>query len=105
MTATPDCILNLIVDPATEDAVTDWLLDQQDVQGFTSINAHGHGASPHSMTLAEQVTGRQRRVMFMLHLTRECAEQLLAHFGAEFPGSGAHYWLMPALGGGRVTGD
>lgn len=100
---TTDCILNLIVDPATEDAVTDWLLDHQEVPGFTSIHAYGHGASPHSMTLAEQVTGRQRRVMFMLHLTLESAEQLLGRFRDDFPGSGAHYWLMPALDGGPVV--
>ena len=102
---TTDCILNLIVDPATEDAVTDWLLDHDEVRGFTSINAYGHGASPHSMTLAEQVAGRQRRVMFMLHLPRHDAEQLLERFRDDFRGSGAHFWLMPALGGGSVAAD
>lgn len=49
-----------------EHAVVDWLLDRDDVPEFTGIPVFGHGASASSMTAAEQVAGRQRRVMFQL---------------------------------------
>jgi len=100
-----DCLLQLIVDPALEDALTDWLLDLEDIRGFSSVAAFGHGASPRSMTLAEQVTGRQKRILFMLNLPRERASWLLARFRAAFPDSGAHFWIVPVLESGRLGGS
>jgi hypothetical protein len=100
-----DCLLQLIIDPALEDALTDWLLDLEDIQGFSSVAASGHGASPHSMTLAEQVSGRQRRTLFMLNLPRERAAWLLERFHAAFPDSGAHFWILPVLDSGTLGGD
>ena len=54
------------------------------------------------MTLAEQVAGRSRRVLFMLHLPLSVAEALLAALAEEFRGGDLHYWLVPALKSGRL---
>lgn len=95
------CLLTVIVAPAIEDAVVDWLLEQ-DVAGFTSMPVRGHGASPRSMALGEQVTGRSHRVMFQAHLDCDAARALAATLAREFEGSGIHYWLTPVLEGGHL---
>lgn len=97
-----ECLLVLIVTPQIENAMVDWLLDRDDVAGFTGITASGHGASVHSLSVAEQVAGRQRQVMFQLHLPQSVAEALIEAVRADFGGSGIHYWLMPLLASGHL---
>lgn len=96
------CLLNLVVTPEVEDAVTDWLLDREEVSGFSSHPIAGHGSSEHAMTLAEQVAGRRRQVLFQLHLPVADARALLADIRAGFRGSGMHFWLTPLLDSGHV---
>ncbi len=98
----PNTLLNLIVPPEAEDAVAEWLLERDDVPGFTSVPVSGHGSSERSMTLAEQVAGRSRRVMFFIHLQTPVAQSVLAALGEDFNDSGIHYWLLPALEAGRL---
>ena len=97
-----DCLLYLICSPKVEDSLSEWLLERGDLPGFTSLPVAGHGSSEHSMTLAEQVAGRSRRVMFMLELSEERARALIADLAAAFGGSGLHYWLAPILAAGHI---
>jgi len=97
-----ECLLVLIVTPTVENAMVDWLLDRDDVPGFASMAVNGHGASAHSLTAAEQVAGRQRQVMFQLHLPRSRAETLIEAVRGAFGGSGMHYWLTPLLASGHL---
>jgi hypothetical protein len=97
-----ECLLVLIVTPTIENAMVDWLLERDDVPGFTSAPINGHGASTHSLTAAEQVAGRQRQVMFQLHLPRAAADSLVGAIRDTFGGSGMHYWLTPVLVSGHL---
>lgn len=97
-----ECLLVLIVTPAIENAMVDWLLDREDVPGFTSLPINGHGASARSLSAAEQVAGRQRQVMFQLHLRHSTANALVEAIRRDFGGSGMHYWLMPVLASGHL---
>jgi hypothetical protein len=99
---TENCLLNLVVSPEVEDSVTDWLLAHVDVGGFSSHTIAGHGSSEHSMTLAEQVAGRRRQILFQMHLTCAGAQALLDAIKADFHGSGMHYWILPILDSGHV---
>jgi len=96
------CLLVLIVTPSIENAVIDWLLEHDDIPGFTSMPASGHGVSVHSMTTAEQVAGRQRQIMFQMHLPEPVARDILAAARRQFSGSGMHYWLSPVLSAGHI---
>lgn len=98
-----DTVLYLIVPPRAEDPLAEWLLEREDVPGFTSLPVSGHGSSESSMSLAEQVAGRSRRVLFMLHLPQPVAETLLAALAEDFRGGDLHYWLVPALKAGRFN--
>jgi len=99
---TENCLLNLVVSPEVEDTVTDWLLAHGAVGGFSSHPISGHGSSEHSMTLAEQVAGRRRQVLFQMHLPCAEAQNLLEGIKTDFHGSGMHYWLLPILESGHV---
>lgn len=97
-----NCLLNLVVTPEVEDAVTDWLLEYPTVSGFTSYSISGHGSSEQRMTLAEQVAGWCRQQLFQLHLPRVDAQALLSDIKQVFRGSGMHYWLLPVIDAGHV---
>ena len=96
------CLLVLVVKPPIESAVIDWLLERDDIAGFTSIPVNGHGVSVHSLTAAEQVAGRQKRVMFQMHLAEPVARNILKAAQDTFRGSGMHYWLLPVLSAGHI---
>jgi hypothetical protein len=54
------------------------------------------------MTLAEQVAGRSRRVLFLIQVPRETARSILYDLGQAFRGAGLHYWLLPVIEGGHL---
>jgi len=97
-----NCMLNLICPPSLEAAIVEWLLEQGDIPGFSSLPIAGHGSSEHSMTLAEQVTGRSRRVMFLIQLPQPVAERVLDDLASAFHGSGLHFWLTPVIRAGHL---
>ena len=97
-----NCLLNLVVAPEVEDSITDWLLEHVSVSGFSSHPIAGHGSSEHSMTLAEQVAGHRRQILFQLHLPCTDAHAMLEAIKADFHGSGMHYWLLPILASGHM---
>ncbi len=97
------CLLNLVVPPEVESPVTDWLLSQSCVSGFSSHPIAGHGSSEYSMSLAEQVAGKRRQLLFKLHMPYVDAHELLALIKTEFSGSGMYYWLQPVLESGHLA--
>ena len=97
-----NCLLNLVVSPEIEDSITDWLLEREQVGGFSSHVIAGHGSSEKSMSLAEQVAGRRRQVLFHAHLSCIDATELLDALKVDFYGSGMHYWLVPVIESGHL---
>ena len=96
------CLLTLVIAPEIEDPLVDWLLERDDVPGFSSHPINGHGASEHAMSLGEQVAGRRRQVMFQVHLDVPVARSVVAALREAFSGSGLHYWITPLLEAGHV---
>jgi hypothetical protein len=96
------CLLTLYVPPSIEETLVDWLLEHASVEGFSSAEAFGHGVRQQGMSLLEQVTGRQRRVQFLIHLEREQADRMLEELRSAFAGVGLHYFLTPVLEAGRL---
>ena len=95
-------LLSLVISPDVEDAVVDWLLEQEEISGFTSLPVSGHGASPHSMSLAEQVAGRRRQVMFQTYLYEAESVTVMKGLEEKFAGSGMHYWTTPVITSGHL---
>lgn len=90
-------LVTINVSPSLEEAMVDCLLTFETAQGFSSfpINAHDH--RHRGLSIAEQVTGRQRKVRFQMYIDKEHLPALLTKIKAEFSGTGLHYWVVPVL--------
>lgn len=98
-------LLTLIVSPELEESLVDWLLEQDHVQGFTSMQVYGHGSGASAMTVGEQVLGRQKRTQFMVHGEVSGLERLLQDLRQQYPRAGLHYFLSPIISAGPITGE
>lgn len=88
-------LLVLSAPPALEEALIDWLLEHGEGAGFTTQPVSGHSSRHGHLSLAEQVSGRQRRVQFQVHATADRVRALLEGLQREFQGGDVHYWIAP----------
>jgi len=99
----PDQVLVVITaPPSLESPLVDWLLLQDGGTGFSSIPVHGHSTHHDHLSIAEQVSGRQRRLQFQVQIEGERLEGLLEALRSEFAGADLHYWVVPVLAGGHL---
>jgi len=96
------CLLTIYAPPSVEESIVDWLLEHQEIEGFSSTEAFGHGMRHSGMSLLEQVSGRQRRVQFQIQTNLELIERLLLELRENFSGSGLYYIVSPVLESGRL---
>lgn len=97
-----ECLLVIVVTPAIEESLVDWLLERSEISGFSSTRVDGHGSRHSDLSLAEQVAGRQHKVMFNVHAECALLHALLDELKPAFSGAGLHYWLMPLLEAGQL---
>lgn len=96
------CMLMLYVPPAIEESIVDWLLERELLEGFSSAEVYGHGARQTGMSLLEQVTGRQRRVLFQIETSAAVMHGLIAALREQFAGTGLHYMVVPVAEAGQM---
>lgn len=96
------CLLIIFAPPSVEETMVDWLLENDAIQGFSSVEAFGHGVRQGGMSLLEQVTGRKRRVQFIVHADTAIADRLVEDMRMKFTGVGLHYYILPVLAAGRL---
>lgn len=94
-------MLVLNIPPALEEDLIDYLLSQAAVKGFTSYEARGHG-SDLELSIAEQVSGRQKRIQFELLIEEEAIQPLLDGLSAEV-GKDIVYWQQLIENIGHVS--
>ncbi|WP_022959025.1 DUF3240 family protein [Spongiibacter tropicus] len=92
--------LILTVPPSLEDELVDYLLSLESVTGFTSYPVRGHGEN-RQLSIAEQVTGRQKRVQFELILNAGQVSTVLDGL-RDNVGSDIFYWYQDVSGSGRL---
>ncbi|MDD2834104.1 MAG: DUF3240 family protein [Methylotenera sp.] len=92
-------LLILIAPPNLEDTLVDLLLQHNEISGFTTSHVSGHGSSHGNgavaLSIVEQVTGRQKRVQFMLHASLPDLQNLVRELKAKFSKTDMHYILLP----------
>ncbi len=98
-------LLTLICSPSIEQTINDWLLEQHDMPGFTSMSVFGHGSQPETLTLVEQVQGRKKQIMFQIHMSSERADKAIEELKQRFKGARIHYWLTPVITSGNLNTD
>lgn len=94
------CLVMLFATPALEESLVDWLLENESISGFSTTESYGHGQRASSMSLFEQVTGRQRRIQFLIEINEGLVGSLLNALEANFPG--LHFMVIPVLSAGRL---
>ena len=92
--------VTLSVAPTLEDRLTDWLLARVDVAAFTSGVVHAYGADSGTLSVAEQVSGRQRRVELSVELPASAAGDWLGDVAAAFGAADIGYRVTPVLQSG-----
>jgi len=95
-------LVTLGVPPSLEEAVVDCLLTLESEHGFSSFPVYSHDHRNIGLSLAEQVTGRQKKVRFQMYVPEERLTALLDQLKSEFAGAGIRYWVMPVVDGGVI---
>jgi hypothetical protein len=95
-------LVTLNIPPSLEEMMVDSLLLLETEHGFSSfpVNAHHHVTK--GLSLAEQVTGRQKRIRFQMYVPVEELPALLEQLRQEFSGSGIQYWVLPVIENGVI---
>lgn len=96
-------LLTIICPPSLERPITDWLMEQAVVSGFTSMQAYGHGSDPSTFNLIEQVEGRKKQIMFQMHLDSEIVDTMINELKQKFHGTDIHYWSTPIINAGNLS--
>ncbi len=92
--------LVLIVAPELEEDLVDVLLGLPAVGGFTASVVAGNGKTQ-NMSLAEQVTGRRKRLRFELVLAETVLAEVLGRLRERIGGETV-YWVEPLLDFGKL---
>jgi hypothetical protein len=95
--------LNLIFPPALEDAVTDALIADPTLPGFTLLRAEGHSSDFAHASLREQVRGRVDRRVLWVVIERERLDSVLAALRQRIASSEVRWWAEPVIAGGRLA--
>lgn len=96
-----ESLITLIATPELEERLIDWLLESGH-DGFTTSACHGHGIHAARLSAAEQVAGRQRRVVFWIQTPASEASALVSRLAETFGGAGLHYWILPVSEAGPL---
>jgi hypothetical protein len=96
-----EVLVILNVPPAIEEALVDWLLGQEHGSGFTSFPAQGHSTRHEHLSIAEQVSGTQRRQQVQVQMPAGVVDGFLDGLQASLGNAGIHYWVVPVLRSGR----
>ncbi|MDT8397115.1 MAG: DUF3240 family protein [Pseudomonadales bacterium] len=93
-------LLILNAPPELEEDLVDYLLSLPVVEGFTSYQVNGHGENS-NLSVAEQVSGRRRRIQYELLTGENAVAEILAGIAANV-GRDIVYWQQAVFNSGRI---
>jgi len=97
-----DCCLTLMLPQTIEETVVRHLLEHPEwVQGFSTAEMSGHGASGIARSAGELVRGATRRVRVQIVMNREDAAALVDHLRSTLRSPEVAFWVTPVLEFGR----
>lgn len=95
--------LNLIFPPNLEDAITEALLSDASLPGFTLLQAEGHGNDFSRASISEQVRGRTDRRVLWIVIQHQKLEGLLLKLKTQITSEDIRWWVEPVLAGGKLV--
>jgi hypothetical protein len=102
---TQPCLLTILADTAVRSALIDWLLNYSQDMVFSNAPVEWHGIDPTHFSVAEQVTGRQSKLLLQVQTSFGEAQRLCEQLGQAFAGAQLRYWIQPVLEAGMLTGE
>jgi hypothetical protein len=90
------------VPPKIESLLVDCLLLLESTRGFSSFPVSAHDHVNAGLSIAEQVTGRQKKIRFQIYVPESKLAVLLAHTKQHFSGAGIEYWVLPVIENGVI---
>jgi hypothetical protein len=102
MNNSKEYLVTLNVPTDLEEVVVDCLLMLESEQGFSSFAVNAHDHKNQGLSLAEQVSGRQKKIRFQMYVPEQRLAALLVQLRKEFSGSGIHYWVLPVIENGII---
>lgn len=96
-----DTLLILNFDPALEEDLVDYLHELECVPGFTTYPVRGHGQHGSKLSLAEQVTGRRKRMQTEIIIEAGNVDTVLQDLGSRV-GRDITWWTVPVSRHGRA---
>lgn len=97
-----DYLIILYAPYALEEAIVDCLLALETEHGFSSMPVNTHHHQNQGLSLAEQVSGRQKQICFQVQMDAAGAITLLRRLRENFSGSGLIYKLLPIQQSGTI---
>lgn len=97
-----ECNLVLVARPALEESLVDWLLERADIGSFVSMPISAHNTDLNELSVRDQVSGRQRQIMFQIRLGEDILQSVIADLCNSFQGTQLEYWALPVLATGRA---
>ncbi len=88
--------------PGIEEALVDWLLARKGGAGFTSSPVQGHSTRHDHLSIAEQVSGRQRRQQFQVQMPSAAVDEFLDGLRSSLGAAGIHFWVLPISRSGHL---
>ena len=99
----PEQVLIVITaPPSLESNLVDWLLSRNGGTGFSSTPVNGHSTHHDHLSVAEQVSGRQKRIQFQVQISGDRLDELLSRLESDFNGADLHYWAVPVIAQGHL---
>lgn len=95
-------LMTINVPPSLEESIVDCLLTFEAEHGFSSLPVNAHDHKNEGLSVAEQVTGRQRKIRFQMYLEQKDLTSLVERLKADFSGSGINYWVQPVIDKGII---
>ncbi|MEI6068014.1 MAG: DUF3240 family protein [Methylococcaceae bacterium] len=95
-------LVTINIPPGLEEMMVDNLLMFEEDHGFSSFPVNAHHHINKGLSLAEQVTGRQKRIRFQMYVPVEELPRLLEQLRRDFSGSGIQYWVLPVIENGVI---
>lgn len=90
------------VPPKIESLLVDYLLVLESTKGFSSFPVSAHDHINKGLSIAEQVTGRQRKIRFQIYVPESKLALLLEQTKKHFAGAGIQYWVLPVIEHGVI---
>ena len=95
-------LVTLNAPTSLEEAIVDCLLTFESEHGFSSFPVYAHDHRNEGLSLAEQVSGRQKRLRFQMYVEEAVLSALLERLRQEFSGAGIRYWVLPVVDNGII---